>query len=79
MKDLSNLESSNIWVYKPWWCQPWSILSTGIVLSVGSWSIFHIIWITIIMTTLVTVWWSYFLIMYPRMFTQYVESQKTQK
>ncbi len=79
MKDLSHLESSNIWDYKPWWCQPWSILLTGIVLSVGSWSIFHIIWITIIMAMLVTIWWSYFLIIYPRMFTQYMESQKTQK
>ena len=77
MTDLSNLESSNIWDYKPWWCQPWSILSTGIGLIAGSWIMFHIIWITIIMTILVTVWWSYFLIMYPLMFTEYVESQKT--
>ncbi|MEL4897214.1 DUF6737 family protein [Crocosphaera sp. Alani8] len=77
MTDLSNIESSNIWDHKPWWCQPWSILLTGIVLSSGSWFIVHIVWITAIVSSLIVVWWVYFLILYPRMFKEYVESQKT--
>ena len=43
MTDFFNLESSNIWDYKPKWCQPWSILLTGIILIVGSWFTIHII------------------------------------
>ncbi len=77
MTDLSKLESSNIWDYKPWWCQPWSILLTGIILSVGSWFTLHIIWITAIVAFLIIIWWVYFLIMYPGMFKAYVENQKT--
>ncbi len=75
MTDFSNLESSNIWDYKPWWCQPWSILLTGIILSAGSWLILHLIWITVPVSLLVMGWWIYFLVVYPRMFKQYVESQ----
>ncbi len=77
MTDLSKLESSNIWDYKPWWCQPWSILLTGIILSVGSWFTLHIIWITAIVAFLIIIWWIYFLLMYPRMFKAYVENQNT--
>ena len=76
MTEFSNLKSSKIWDYKPKWCQPWSILLTGIFLSVGSWLTIHIIWLTAILSTLITVWWVYFLILYPRMFKQYVESQR---
>ncbi len=76
MTEFSNLGSSNIWDYKPKWCQPWSILLTGIILSVGSWFILHILWITSILSILIIIWWVYFLILYPRMFKEYVESQK---
>ncbi|WP_009546797.1 DUF6737 family protein [Crocosphaera subtropica] len=76
MTDFSNLESSNIWDYKPRWCQPWSILLTGIVFSVASWFIFNLIWITVIVSSLVMIWWVYFLIMYPRLFKEYVEKQQ---
>ncbi|WP_107666913.1 DUF6737 family protein [Cyanothece sp. BG0011] len=76
MTEFSNLESSNIWDYKPKWCQPWSILLTGIILSVGSWFLIHIVWLTSLISILIIVWWVYFLILYPRMFKEYVESQK---
>lgn len=76
MAEFSNIESSNIWDYKPKWCQPWSILLTGTFLSVGSWLTIHIIWLTAIVSTLIIVWWVYFLILYPRMFKEYVESQR---
>ncbi|MDJ0845925.1 DUF6737 family protein [Crocosphaera sp.] len=75
MTEFSNLESSNIWDYKPKWCQPWSILLTGIILSVGSWFILHILWITSIVSILIIIWWVYFLLLYPRMFKEYVDSQ----
>ncbi|MFM7787820.1 MAG: DUF6737 family protein, partial [Microcystis panniformis] len=27
---MSNSKSDNVWNHKPRWCQPWSILLTGI-------------------------------------------------
>ena len=76
MTEFSNLESSNIWDYKPKWCQPWSILLTGIIVSSGSWFIFNIIWLTAIISSLIIIWWVYFLLLYLRMFKEYVESQR---
>ena len=37
----------DLWSQKPWWCQPWSILLTGVLVASGSWLLFHKLWITI--------------------------------
>jgi len=63
----SEPESFSIWNYKPWWCQPWSILLTGIAIALGSWLLFKIIWITLIFSVLVLIWGTYFLILYPQL------------
>ncbi|MFM7883374.1 MAG: DUF6737 family protein, partial [Microcystis panniformis] len=34
---MSNSKSDNVWNHKPRWCQPWSILLTGITLIAGCW------------------------------------------
>lgn len=75
MSDLSNLESTNIWDYKPKWCQPWSIILTGCVLITGCWWLTETVWLTLLIGTLIVIWWGYFLMIYPRLFKQYVESQ----
>jgi hypothetical protein len=62
----SQPDSTNIWHYKPWWCQPWSIALTGIVLIGGSWLPFHKIWITAIVALPVLTWMGFFLILYPQ-------------
>ncbi len=56
----------NVWSYKPWWCQPWSIILTGITIIIGSWLILHTLWLSIIINILIIVWWMYFLILYPQ-------------
>jgi hypothetical protein len=58
--------SLNIWDYKPWWCQPWSILLTGILLIAGSWFLFHRLWITGLVAFPVLVWMGFFLWIYPQ-------------
>ncbi|MDJ0902058.1 MAG: hypothetical protein QNJ55_24975 [Xenococcus sp. MO_188.B8] len=65
----NNLESNefNLWNYKPWWCQPWSIILTGIIIISGSWFIVKIIWLTILVTIPIVLWWFYFLIVYPKL------------
>ena len=65
----NNIESNefNLWNYKPWWCQPWSIILTGIVIISASWLLIKILWLTIIVTLVISLWWFYFLIKYPQL------------
>ena len=44
------------WKYKPWWCQPWSIVLTTVTLISGSWLIFKIIWLTILVAIPLLIW-----------------------
>jgi hypothetical protein len=62
-------ESNNfdLWQSKPWWCQPWTIMLTGIIIIASSWLLFHEIWLTIVVAIPIFVWWTYFLIVIPRL------------
>ena len=64
---FSTAESLNPWNYKPWWCQPWSILLTGIVLASASWIITKIVWVAVLVSGAILAWWTYFLILWPRL------------
>jgi hypothetical protein len=59
--------SANMWQSKPWWCQPWTIILTGTITIAGSWLIFHTIWLTMPVAALIMLWWTYFLIIVPRL------------
>ena len=72
----SNTKSTNVWDYKPGWCQPWSIILTGSAIVAGSWLILHSIWLTVAVSLPIIAWWVYFLILYPKAFAQYVMSQQ---
>jgi hypothetical protein len=67
--------SFNLWNHKPWWCQPWSILLTGITIITGSWWLFANLWLTLFASILILFWWFYFLILYPRLMAQIIESE----
>ncbi|WP_071590980.1 DUF6737 family protein [Geminocystis herdmanii] len=62
------MPSSSIWKYKPWWCQPWSIILTGIGIIAGSWLLFELMWLTALFFTLICVWWLLFLILIPYLY-----------
>ncbi len=64
---MSQQPSLNPWNYKPWWCQPWSILLTGITLIVGSWLVFHKLWVTAVVAVPLVVWMGFFLLVWPRL------------
>ena len=53
------------WSLKPWWCQPWSILSTGVAISVASWLLLHRLWISLPLSAVVIGWWWLFLVLVP--------------
>lgn len=62
-----NQTAINVWEYKPWWCQPWSIVLTGIALISGSWLLLHKVWLTAIASVPVLIWMSYFILLYPKL------------
>jgi hypothetical protein len=62
---MSSSKSYNVWDTKPRWCQPWSILLTGIVVIGGSWFLIRTVWLTILVSLPILLWWFVFLILYP--------------
>jgi hypothetical protein len=63
-------DSDSVWQLKPWWCQPWSILLTGVVLIGGSWLLVRLAWLTILVAVPVGAWMGYFVLVYPKLVGQ---------
>ncbi len=55
------------WHYKPWWCQPWSIMLTGTTLISGSWLVFKILWLTVLVSIPVFTWMGFFILIWPQL------------
>lgn len=70
MKQVSEEKPVSPWSYKPWWCQPWSILLTGITLISGSWLLFKTLWVTIIVSIPLLIWMGFFLLVWPKLMIQ---------
>lgn len=59
--------SESVWQYKPWWCQPWSILLTGSTVMGGSWLLFHRYWLTGLVSLPMLAWMGFFLLVFPKL------------
>ncbi len=59
------------WNDKPWWCQPWSVLLTGISAIAGSWWLAKMIWLTIIVAIPILTWMGFFLLIWPKLMMDY--------
>ncbi len=68
-------QSYNPWDHKPWWCQPWTILLTGSMMIGSSWLLFHRVWLSLLVSAPIVIWWIYFLILWPRLMREGMESQ----
>ncbi|WP_414619560.1 DUF6737 family protein [Calothrix sp. CCY 0018] len=68
---------TSVWQYKPWWCQPWSILLTGITLITASWLLFHKVWLTILVAIPLLTWMGFFLLIYPKAYMEMIREQGT--
>ncbi len=66
---------TSVWQYKPWWCQPWSILLTGTTIITASWLLFHKIWLTILVSIPLLTWMGFFLLIYPKAYMQMMREQ----
>jgi hypothetical protein len=64
---MSEQKPMTVWDYKPWWCQPWSILLTGTIIIGASWIIFKMIWLTILVSIPILTWMGFFLLVYPKL------------
>ena len=60
----------SIWTIKPWWCQPWSIVLTGVVITLASWIVFPHWWATALVAVGVLGWWTLFLVLVPWRYRQ---------
>ncbi|AFZ21137.1 DUF6737 family protein [Allocoleopsis franciscana] len=58
---------SDPWSYKPWWCQPWSILLTGTMIIASSWALVKTVWVTILVALPILLWWTFFLLIWPHL------------
>lgn len=56
---------ASIWQLKPWWCQPWSILLSGVALVAASWLLLQRLWISAAALAAVLLWWWLFLVLVP--------------
>ncbi|HEY9607011.1 MAG TPA: DUF6737 family protein [Allocoleopsis sp.] len=72
---MSTQQPLNPWSYKPWWCQPWSILLTGTAIIAGSWFLVKTLWVTIAIALPILVWWAFFLLLWPRLMIEYMSNQ----
>jgi len=68
----------SLWNHKPWWCQPWSILFTGVVVVGGSWWLLRLWWISAPLALGVLVWWWLFLVAVPAAYRAEQESAADQ-
>ena len=57
--------ADSIWQHKPWWCQPWSILLSGVCGVGASWWLGQRLWLSLTAGVLVLVWWLLFLVLVP--------------
>ena len=60
----TNSEKS-FWDSKPFWCQPWSIISFGVLVLIFIWKLFNNVIFTTVIGIFVFVWWILFLILAP--------------
>jgi hypothetical protein len=64
---MSSPPSDRIWDYKPWWCQPWSILLTGNGLIAASWLVLHRYWLTGLVALPLLAWMAFFIGVFPNL------------
>tara|TARA_B100000965_G_C19450090_1_gene694841 strand:- start:60 stop:278 length:219 start_codon:yes stop_codon:yes gene_type:complete len=62
---MDSSSKNKFWDFKPYWCQPWSIISFGILVLIFSWIFLNNIIITSILGFLISIWWIVFLILVP--------------
>ena len=72
---MESNSKKQFWDLKPFWCQPWSIISFGIIVLISSWIIFNKIIITLVLGFFIIIWWTLFLILAPNIYKDMSEQK----
>ena len=70
-------QPTSLWQLKPWWCQPWSIILTGITLPTVAWLVTHRPWLTAPIATGILLWWFVFLYLVPQQYAAMLAEMNT--
>ena len=65
---MDTTSKKSFWDSKPYWCQPWSIISFGVLVLIFSLKILDNAIITSILGFFIIVWWIVFLILAPNLY-----------
>ncbi|XP_062143288.1 uncharacterized protein LOC133851015 [Alnus glutinosa] len=71
-----SLEYDSVWDTKPSWCQPWTIVLTGVSVIASSWLIVHSIVVTVVILLLICTWWYIFLYSYPKAYSEMISERR---
>ncbi|CBI28702.3 uncharacterized protein LOC100244184 [Vitis vinifera] len=71
-----SLEYDSVWDTKPSWCQPWTIMLTGVSVIACSWLILHSAVITSLVLSVISLWWYIFLYSYPKAYSDMIAERR---
>ncbi|CAG7859733.1 unnamed protein product [Brassica rapa] len=74
--DNLSLEYDSVWDTKPSWCQPWTIMLTGLSIVTCSWLILHSVLVSSLAIGLVGAWWYIFLYSYPKSYSEMLAERR---
>ena len=77
--DQGKAITASFWDEKPWWCQPWSILLTGVAFVAVSWWWPNLLWFTVLIAIGVIGWWGLFLVLAPAIYRQQIQQQLSEQ
>ncbi|HJN33636.1 MAG TPA: DUF6737 family protein [Prochlorococcus sp.] len=77
--DQAKATTASFWDEKPWWCQPWSILLTGVAFVAVSWWWPNLLWFTVLIAIGVIGWWGLFLVLAPAVYRQQIQQQLSEQ
>ncbi|ESQ37942.1 hypothetical protein EUTSA_v10029025mg [Eutrema salsugineum] len=74
--DHLSLEYDSVWDTKPSWCQPWTIMLTGLSIVACSWAILHSVLVSSLAGGLIGAWWYIFLYSYPKSYSEMIAERR---
>ena len=77
--DQGKAITASFWDEKPWWCQPWSIVLTGVSFVAVSWWWPNLLWFTVLIAIGVIGWWGLFLVLAPAIYRQQIQQQVSEQ
>ncbi|KAJ0243243.1 Spindle pole body-associated protein [Hirschfeldia incana] len=74
--DHLSLEYDSVWDTKPSWCQPWTIVVTGLSIVACSWAILQSVLVSSLAVGLIGAWWYIFLYSYPKSYSEMIAERR---